>query len=506
MRYILRILTSRIFNLILLISIQIILLMIFLGLVSRYKLIPAIITYIINAIVMLVVLNRKDDPSYRLLWTIVILILPYVGGAIYLLFADKKAPRSLMNMNTIVHYQKNIFVKKYKLTNSDNLENKIIKQFNYLQNRVGYPYYKNTNTKYYTSGEDAFNDILIDLSNAKHFIFLEFFIVDEGYMLDSILDILRKKVKENVKVYFMYDDAGCVTTLNNSFDRELRSYGIKCVRFSKLSPRLEIHMNNRNHRKILVIDNNIGYMGGFNIADEYINRKVKYGYWKDSGVRMEGEAVWNCTAMFIQFYNSISKVEILEFNSFKLPTNIKSNDVVCPFSDSPTDQEDVGHNVHMNLISNASRYVYIHTPYLVLDYTMEQTLILAAKNGVEVVITTPHIPDKKFVFEMTRSNYLNLIESGIKIYEFTPGFLHSKTIVVDDNIALIGTINMDYRSYFLHYECGTLITNKDSIEAIRDDYINTIKVSKEITLDDCRNVHPIKKLYRAILNIFAPMI
>lgn len=506
MRYILRVLSSRIFNLVLLLIIQIMLLTMFVLLVSKFKIIPTIISYIINFIILLIVINRKDNPSYRLLWTMLILLVPYVGGIIYIIFGDKKAPKSLTNINIISLYNNNILKHKYKINDKDNIDKTISKQFNYIQENIKYPYYKNTNTKYYNDGESVFKDIIEDLKNAKHYIFIEFFIVDNGYLLDTILDILKEKVKENVLVYFMYDDAGCVTTLSRYYYKKLRSYGIKCEVFNKLKPRLEINMNNRNHRKLIVIDNQIGYMGGFNLADEYINKKVKYGYWKDNGIKLTGEAVYSMTVMFIQFYNAITKDSKIDYNKFNIPTNIISNDIVCPFSDSPTDIEDVGHNVHINLINNATKYIYIHTPYLILDYTMTQSLILAAKNGIDVIITTPHIPDKKFVFELTRYNYLTLLENGVKIYEFTPGFLHSKTIVCDDNIALIGTINMDYRSYFLHYECGVLITSPNTIKTIKQDYIDTLNKSQQITIQQCKNIGILRRIYRAILNVISPLI
>ena len=503
MRYIFRFLSSRIFNLILLITIQFILLFLLFFLISEFEVIPAIIIYIINTIVLLVVLNRKDDPSYRLLWTIVILLVPYVGGIIYLLFADKKAPKSMSVINTLELVNNNILEHK-----DINIDNTLInKQIKYLENHSHYPCYNNTLSKYYIDINDTLNDMLNDLENAKSFIFMEYFIVDKGYMLNKVLDVLKRKVKDNVKVYFMYDDAGCITTLPLKFKKELEQHGINTIIFSPLKPRLEIHMNNRDHRKITVIDNKIGYMGSFNLADEYINKINKYGYWKDSGVRFEGEAVLNLTVMFIQFYNSLCK-DKLDYNDFKLSNNhIKDDSIVIPFSDSPTDKEDIGHNVHLNLINNAQKYIYIQTPYLILDYTLIQSLQMASKNGVEVIIVTPGIPDKKFVYELTKYNYLSLINDGIKIYEYTNGFLHSKTILVDDELALIGTINMDYRSYYLHYECGALLTNKDTIKTIKEDFNNNIiNISKLVHKEDCTNISLFKRIYRAILNVFSPLI
>lgn len=461
----------------------------------------------LSVVMVIYILNKKDNPSFQLAWCILILALPLFGGVAYLLFGGKKIPKMLRNEMT-----KSIHESNAMLNRDENLQSAIKKYdedvavlFNYVQNCGYYPYYDKTQSQYYPSGEVAFEAILKDLKQAKHFIFLEFFIIKEGKMWNEILEVLQQKVQEDIEVYVMYDDAGCVQTLPYRYEEYLNQLGIKCVIFNKLEARLAIKMNNRDHRKLIVIDNQIAYFGGINLSDEYINEWKRFGYWKDSAIRIEGKAVWSATVMFIQFYNAIAKRKLI-YQDFKIPCmENESEQFILPFSDSPTDDEQIGKNIHINLINKAKKYIYIHTPYLIIDYDMTMSLTRASKNGVEVIITTPAIPDKKYVFAITRNNYQKLLKAGVKIYEFTPGFLHSKNFVCDDLVALVGTINMDYRSYYLHYECGVLVADKQVVLDVKEDYLATLKQSKRIYLEDMEDTNIFMKMIRAFLNIFAPL-
>ena len=305
------------------------------------------------------------------------------------------------------------------------------KQANYLFNYGGYPVYKNTKTTYFPIGEDKFASMIEELEKAERFIFLEYFIVAEGKMWNTILDILERKVKQGVDVRLIYDDIGCLLTLPYKYNEELERRGIKCKVFNKFSPVWSAKMNNRDHRKILVIDGHTAYTGGINLADEYINEYEKYGHWKDSAVMLKGEGVWSFTMMFLAMWNYLSQTKPDEY-SWYMPRREEIKDfttegLVVPFTDSPLDDEPVGENVYLNIINSAEDYVYITTPYLVIDNEMQTALVLAAKSGVDVRIITPHIPDKWFVHAVTRAHYRKLVKHGVKIYEYTPPYSVDRT-------------------------------------------------------------------------------
>jgi len=313
------------------------------------------------------------------------------------------------------------------------------------------------------------------------------------------------KAKEGVEIRFMYDDAGAAT-LPHDFNETVRKAGIQVAVFNPIRPVLAIRMNNRDHRKIAVVDGKVGFIGGMNIADEYVNIKSRFGHWKDVAVKIEGEAVYSLTLMFLQFYDYTAKIQS-EYRSYHARTLKYENEgFVQTFSDSPTDDEAVSENAHLNLINTASRYIYIMTPYLVIGYEMVSALCTAAKSGIDVRIMVPHIPDKKYVFAVTRSNYEYLTKNGVRIYEYTPGFVHGKVMVADDRIAIVGTSNLDFRSYFLHFECGALIIDSPAIKDIVDDYEETLAKCEEITYDMARNVPFLIRLSRAILSVFSSLL
>jgi cardiolipin synthase len=348
---------------------------------------------------------------------------------------------------------------------------------------MGYPVCGSTEAKYFRSGEEMFPAMLAELEKAEHFIFLEYFIIEEGRFWGAILDVLAKKAAAGVDVRVIYDDMGCVGKLPTGYNLKLESMGIKCTAFNPFVPFISVVMNNRDHRKILVIDGHTAFTGGINLADEYINAKSPYGYWKDTGVMLHGKATWNFTYMFLQMWNVLrgTKEDFDVYRPERYHTeSFEGKGFVQPFSDNPLDDEPISQNVYIDIISQAEKYVYICTPYLVPDDEMKNALIRAAKRGVDVRLITPGIPDKKVIYRLTRSYYPALIEGGVKIYEYTPGFVHAKSIVCDDRITLVGTINMDFRSLYLHFECGVLMTGTGAALAVRDDNLAMMEKCRKI--------------------------
>ena len=337
---------------------------------------------------------------------------------------------------------------------------------------------------------------------------MEYFILDTGSCWDEVLQILEEKVSQGVEVKLIYDDFGSIT-LPSDYDRILRKKGIEAYRFNHIRPAFIVQMNNRDHRKLTVIDNNIAFTGGVNLADEYMNRIVRFGYWKDSVVRLEGEAVWSFTVMFLGMlsYCRPASIDMPDYRYYRLPC-AKVNDNGCyqPFSDTPTDRENTVLSMQLNLINHAHQYIYIDTPYLIPTESVMQALMRASKNGVDVRILTPAIPDKKTVFQITKGNYRRLLQTGVKIYEYTPGFNHAKNFVMDDKMAIVGSANMDYRTYFLHLENGVLMYDTPEIVRIREDFENSIAKSKEITLEEDAKTNIVVRLVRMILNLFIPLV
>ncbi len=347
--------------------------------------------------------------------------------------------------------------------------------------------------------------MLEQLKQAQHYIFLEYFILNEGFMWEQIFSILKTKVAQGVDVRIIYDDFGSYK-LPKDFIKKNNAVGIKTVVFNPLRPRLAIFMNNRDHRKICVVDGLVGFVGGINIADEYINVIERFGHWKDSAVMIKGEAVWSLTVMFLTFYHSIIKIQE-DILSFKPQYDtIYDDGFVQPFADSPTDEEFVGESVHLNIINYAKDYLYIQTPYLVIGHNILSALGGAAKNGVDVRLMLPHVPDKWYVQMVSRSNYEVLLKSGVKIYEYEPGFIHSKTMISDDVVGSVGTVNMDYRSYYMHFECGILFIQSKTIHQVKHDFLMTQQECVEITLEDVQKTNVLVKLVSAILNMFSALL
>ena len=463
------------------------------------------------SIVVVLFLNMKEEnASYKIGWIILIMALPVFGGLFYLLFGNKR-PSRIMRAKLIREHDAAIPFLVQDENSAQELRKYDDRAFgtsSYIKARSGYPLYSDTATKYYPVGEEMFSDMISEMEKAKRYIFFEYFIVDQGVMWNRMLDTLVKKVEEGVDVRMIYDDVGSMFLLPGDFENRMESLGIKCMAFNKFRPVVSVVMNHRDHRKILVIDGHTAFTGGINLADEYINQKERFGHWKDTGVMLKGRGVWSFTVMFLEMWNAF-RTDTGKFEDFRpceeeLENMIEAEagSFVQPFSDSPLDSEPVGENVYIEILSQARKYVYIFTPYLIIDNELQSALCLAAKRGVDVRIVTPGIPDKKLVFRITRSNYMPLLRAGVRIYEYSPGFIHAKSYVSDDRIGAVGTINMDYRSLFLHFECGTLIYGGKTLINLRDDSLETISVSREIKAQDM-NQGFFASLFDAVMRVFA---
>ncbi len=510
MRRLIQFLTSRIVILAILVLLQISLLFIWIYRAALfYSIIPAF--DILARILAVYVVNKEEDSQYKIGWIFLILALPVLGSLLFLLCFGRKMPKRLAKGTIEADTRLKDLLKQdqnaLELLKEENPED--FHHFNAGIFVSGYPVYGNTDVVYFESGEELLPAMIEDLKKAEEFIFLEYYIIQtNGSMWSQILEILKQKVSEGVEVKIIYDDFGCYTRMPRHYDKTLNQLGIETYRFNRMRPALLIKMNNRDHRKLCIIDNKVGFTGGINIADEYINENRPYGYWRDSAARIEGDAVTGMTVMFLGMFSYLRRDEKeIDYTRYIRQYEV-DHQTGCwyqPFSDTPTDEIDAGLNVHMNLVSSARKYIYIDTPYLVLNSDMISTLCLAAHNGTDVRIMTPHIPDKKIVFQITRSNYRKLIEAGVRIYEYIPGFNHRKNVVADDTMCLIGTINTDYRSYYLQFEDGVLMRNPKMAETMRVSFENGLKDAKEITLEECMGIHPAVRLCRAIMALMAPL-
>lgn len=472
-----------------------------------------IISYILKAFsiaAVIYIINKDDNPAYKLAWVIPILTVPILGGIMYLYLGNKKPARHLRKVLD-QEFKKTVFLLQQKKEIQDEIKEQspiVAGQSHYIAKHAGFPIHKHTQTTYFSSGEECYERVLEELKEAKHYIFMEYFIVKEGSMLDEMLEILEQKAKEGVDVRFMYDDVGCISVLDANFYKKVEARGISCMRFNEFIPIISTAWNNRDHRKIMVIDGHTAFTGGFNLADEYINREERFGYWKDSGIMIKGDAVWNLTIMFLQVWNPLRKIEedyIKYRPKWHMQKRMESDGYVQPYSDTPLDAETVSENIYLNIIYGATKYLYITTPYLIIDNELMTALCLASKRGVDVRIITPGIPDKKLVFLVTQSYYRTLVNAGVRIYEYAPGFIHAKNVVCDDKIATVGTVNWDYRSLYLHFECGVFLYNTKTVKDIYDDFIDTMKVSKLITQEEC--IKPLTALLaQSILRVFSPLL
>ena len=473
---------------------------------SSYYWLVSSILHLLSIIIVLLILNDNRRSSSKVSWIILIMLFPVLGGLVYaFVFFNVKTSSYLKKITDSTKRVSKIYASNNSLLNE--IEDKEVKtQMNYLVNYAKFPIYKNSNFTYYKSGEDGYPSIKESLKKAKKYIFLEYFIINENdTMWKEIHEILKEKVNNGVEVRLIYDAVGSISCTSAYFHKKLEKEGIKCLKFNPIIPFITLAINNRDHRKMIVVDGKVAYSGGINIADEYINTKKRFGYWKDNVFKIEGTSVESYILMFLEIWNALKEKDNNLSKFIEEEKELDSKGYIIPFSDSPLDKEYVGKSVYLNMINNSKEYLYITSPYLIIDTDVIESLTLASKRGVDVRIITPAIPDKKLVFLLTRSYYHELIKGGVKIYEYTPGFIHSKMMVSDNKIATIGSFNLDSRSLYLSFECGTLLYNVDSIKDIKKDIDEIIKVSREIKHKETnRNI--LTRLCTSILRLFAPLL
>ena len=453
------------------------------------------------------IVGSRMEPGYKIAWLLLILPFPIFGGVFYLLVGGGYVPkRTQKRMKGMLDKSFATLKEDFKADDLLPLGGDAAGQASYLERWAACPAYTNTETEYFSLGDKAFPRMLEELEKAQTYIFLEYFIIQPGVFWDSILAILERKAAQGVEVRVLYDDFGSMYTLPRDYNETLKKKGIQCRVFNRLTPVMTLRQNNRDHRKMLIIDGKVGFTGGINLADEYINVKERFGHWKDSAILLEGDAVWSMTVMFLTMWDNIADWEE-DFERFRPPAAPVRpwTGYVQPYTDTPLDREAVGQAVYLNMIAKAKNYIYITTPYLIIDVATNTALCNAAKSGVDVRIITPHIPDKRYVFEVTRAHYPPLLEAGVQIYEYTPGFIHAKNFIVDDRFATVGTVNLDYRSLFLHFEDGVWLCEAPCIRDIRKDFEQTLAVSEPCSLRQFRHLNILLQLYRSILRVFAPL-
>lgn len=464
--------------------------------------------YITVVGIVIKIISSNENPDYKVPWIVTVIALPIVGMMLYFMFSKRVLPKKIIKRLRLLS-KKVAYNEHFDNLNNLKEENELLYTQAYnLCNISDSHLYNNEDITYYSKGEDMFKDIIACLNKAKEFIFLEYFIIEEGVFWNTILDVLREKASSGVCVKLIYDDIGCMSTLPGSYFKTLKKYNIDAVPFSKLRGSADGEFNNRSHRKILVIDGYIGFTGGVNIADEYINKVNRFGDWKDTGIKIIGNSVNELTRLFlIDYYLNDRKDNDFNFDKYYKYREVKNkfNNYIIPFGDGPRPiyDKNVGKIAIMNLLNHATRYVYITTPYLIIDNELMRSIENASIRGVDVRIIIPHVPDKKMVFEMTKSSAEVLMKSNVKIYEYLPGFVHAKSYIADDVVGIIGTINLDYRSLTHHFENGVWMYGKDIIMNMKNDFEKMFEESKLI---DSYKVSVIKKFLRAVLKIFTPLL
>lgn len=467
---------------------------------------------VLGALLIIYITNRDEPAEFKMSWIIPICLFPVFGALIYVYVTGNYGAIGLKKrLGWCMEKTKGV------LKTSDAAREAVVKCpaafqgfAHYMEHTAGFPVYHNSDAYYYALGEEKYEDLLIELKRAEKFIFLEYFIIDRGQMWDSVLEILKEKVQQGVEVRVMYDGMCSLVLLPYQYPKKLEQYGIKAKMFSPIVPFLSTAQNNRDHRKILIIDGKVAYTGGINLADEYINRIVRFGHWKDVAVKITGEAVKSFTVMFLQMWNVYQKsrekedyAAYLEDISYDEP--LYADGFVIPYGDTPTRTKEVGKTVYASIFNGATRYVHIMTPYFIVDREFIDTMRYAAQRGVEVVMILPHIPDKRYAFYIARTFYPELLKAGVQVYEYTPGFVHAKVFVSDDVCATVGTVNLDYRSFYHHFECGAYFYENRVVGRIEEDFQKTLEKCQPVTKEYYKQIPIYQKLLGRVLKLVAPL-
>jgi cardiolipin synthase len=464
--------------------------------------------YLLNFIIAIAIINRNSNPMFKVAWLVPVLAVPVCGALFYIMFGRTH----LNKKNTKILSEAYNSANDFFTTNTELLERIAVKtphiarEAYFIMESSNTDIYEFTETEYLSPGDVFFDKLVLEIKKAKKFIFLEYFIINEGEMWETIKHILTEKQSRGVEIRVMYDDMGsAISGACPAFSQELRKLGFKVAVFNPYKPSLDTFLNYRNHRKICIIDGKVAFTGGINLADEYIGMRERFGVWRDSSVMMRGDAVNRMTVMFLQMWTFTTN-EPPEYADYMIDFRANHDGYVIPFSDEPLMQDLICESAYINIITGATKYVYICAPYLIIDQNISSTLIRAAKSGVDVKIITPGVPDKKLIYYMTRSNYKDLIEAGIGIYEFTPGFIHAKTIVSDDEKAIVGTANFDYRSFYLHFENGVWIYGAKSVLGAKKSFEEALVLSRRVTIKEIMETPFHKRLMCSVLKVFAPLL
>ena len=492
---------------------------------------------LLGAVTVVHILNEENNASFKIAWIIPVLVIPVFGTVLYIYINLQPGTKRIHKKLTKIEDE----IRPYLAQNEETVQ-ELQEQSagekgiaDYLYHADNYPVYAGCKMKYYPIGEAKFADMIEQLKRAEHFIFMEYFIVTKSYMWNTILEILKEKAAQGVEVRMMYDGMCSLALLPYGYYKDLEKMGIQSIPFSQIRPVLSTYQNNRDHRKILIIDGKTVFTGGINLADEYINRIDRFGHWKDTAVMIQGEAVKSFTLLFLKMWHvakgkdSIPQEEIRKYTvevwentqSDEMRTDMESmrntdmqntqdkklhaGGYVIPYGDDPYGDERIGKQVYIDILNRARKYVHIMTPYLILDDEMLTTLIRAAKSGIEVIIIMPHIPDKIYAYLLARTYYKQLLKYGVKIYEYTPGFVHAKVFVSDDIRGCVGTINLDFRSLYLHFECGAYMYSNDVLHDVEQDFKETLKQCQEITKESCDKYPKGKMLVGKMLRLIAPL-
>ncbi len=479
------------------------------SLLNDYSVVLDMLLGILASVIVLRIYASGGNAAFKLPWIILILVAPLLGVCLYVMFGHKDATRAMRKRFEAIDpkLQAEIRQNPDTIRALEELDFGVANQYRYIYKYGGYPVWQNTDVVFYSEAAEGFEAQLRDLAAAENYIFMEYHAIQEAEAFARLQEVLADRAAQGVEVRILYDDVGSIGFIDPGFIKRMEAIGVQCRVFNQVTPILNIFMNNRDHRKITVIDGKIGFTGGYNLADEYFNITHPYGYWKDTGIRMEGEAVDSFTVMFLEMWNAMKETDVVYTKYFsECAYHAKETGFVQAYADSPLDSECMGENVYLNLIKHAKHTLYVATPYLIISDEMNRELCLAAQRGVDVRIVTPGIPDKKVVYRLTRSYYTGLVCRGVRIYEYTPGFLHEKQVICDGELATVGTINFDYRSLYHHFENGVLLYRLQAIADIAKDFQELFQVSCEVTEEYKKRKTSSLRIGHCILRLFAPLL
>lgn len=532
-RYVKRVVFSRLVITLVIVLLQIMFLVSSFYKLSEYWPIISASTTLLSGALIIYIINRDENPAFKIAWIMPICIVPLVGALFYAYIALDMVPKGVKKLikrreaESAGYLMQNAEIRE----EMDEKNIPIASVSRYLERFGHYPVYANTDVTYFSQGEAFFEDLLVEIQKAERYIFMEYFIVYEGKMWDRLKEVLSEKAKQGVEVRLLIDGMCAINQLPNSFPDSMKALGINTRIFMPVMPVFSTYQNNRDHRKILVIDGRVAYNGGINIADEYINERVLYGHWKDTAIKLCGDAVRTFVVMFLQLWYVADRrtargiyaageyeAYLLPENNRLLPENVQEsqkeetvpdktkNGYVVPYGDGPHTNHRLAENVYLDILNRADKYVHIMTPYFINDNEMLCAFKYAAERGVDVKIILPHIPDKWFAYDVARTYYPMLLKAGVKVYEYEPGFIHAKNVVCDDDRAVVGSINFDFRSLYHHYECATLFTNRTAVNSVECDFQETLKKCIPVTMDYYKQIPIRNRAAGHILKLFAPML